>query len=129
MSQRAKSCVEIEPDLMATAMGEAEPAQSRRVDAHVGGCPPCHRSLEQYRTIDHEVGNVAKCLKAGFANVTVIATSEDRLRKLESAVKNSLGAQTNVSYFLPDQFIAWLESLTLQDVGNEVNRDAVILHD
>ena len=27
MSQRARSCVEIEPDLMATAMGEAEPAQ------------------------------------------------------------------------------------------------------
>ena len=59
MSQRAKSCVEIEPDLMATAMGEAEPAQSRRVNAHVGGCPPCHRNLEQYRTIDHEVGRLA----------------------------------------------------------------------
>jgi hypothetical protein len=67
-------------------------------------------------TIDHEVGNVAKCLKAGFAKIAVVATDEHRLRKLEAAVKNSLGAQTNVGYFLPDQIIAWLESLALQEV-------------
>jgi hypothetical protein len=64
-------------------------------------------------TIDHEVGNVAKCLKAGLPKVVVICLDEDRLRKIAEAVSGSLGAElaARVEYFQPDPFIAHLKSL------------------
>ena len=64
-------------------------------------------------TIDHEVGNVAKCLKAGLPNVAVICLYEERLQKIAAAVAGSLGPEpaARVAYFLPDQFIARLRSL------------------
>jgi hypothetical protein len=64
-------------------------------------------------TIDHEVGNVAKCLKAGVPKVAVICLDEERLRKVASAVSGSLGAESaaQVEYFQPDQFIAHLRAL------------------
>src|SRR5438046_10522261 len=54
-------------------------------------------------TVDHEVGNVAKCLKAGFATIAVVATDEERLRKLESEVNGRFGRQTIACYLLTDQ--------------------------
>jgi hypothetical protein len=64
-------------------------------------------------TIDHEVGNVAKCLKAGVPKVAVICLDEERLRKIGSAVSGSLGAElaARVEYFQPDPFIAYLKAL------------------
>ena len=64
-------------------------------------------------TIDHEVGNVAKCLKAGVPKVAVICLDEERLRKIGSAVSGSLGAElaARVEYFQPDQFVAYLKTL------------------
>ena len=64
-------------------------------------------------TIDHEVGNVAKCIKAGFSQIAVLAGSEDRLGKISAAVAASLGAEVaaHVGYFLPDAFLAWLQAL------------------
>lgn len=64
-------------------------------------------------TIDHEVGNVAKCLKAGLPKVAVICLNEERLKKIASAVSGSLGAElaARVEYFQPDPFIAYLKAL------------------
>jgi hypothetical protein len=64
-------------------------------------------------TIDHEVGNVAKCLKAGIPNVAVICLDEERLRKIRTAVVGSLGSEltARVVYFQPDPFIAHLKRL------------------
>jgi hypothetical protein len=64
-------------------------------------------------TIDHEVGNVIKCLKAGVPKVAVICLDEERLRKIGSAVSGSLGAElaARVKYFQPDQFIAYLKTI------------------
>lgn len=64
-------------------------------------------------TIDHEVGNVRKCLKAGVPQVAIICVSEDRLQKIAAAVSGSLGAEaaTRVAYFQPDPFIAWLKTM------------------
>jgi hypothetical protein len=66
-------------------------------------------------TIDHEIGNVTKCLKAGFPNVAVICTDEGRLRRIEAAVSGSLGPElaTRVMYSQPDEFIAGLQALQL----------------
>ena len=64
-------------------------------------------------TIDHEVGNVRKCLKAGMPQVAVICGSKDRLEKIAAAVAGSLGAEAaaHVAYYQPDRFIAHLEKL------------------
>jgi len=64
-------------------------------------------------TIDHEIGNIAKCLKAGFPNVAVICLDEDRLRKIAAALSGSLGSEAaaKVEYYQPDQFIAYLQRL------------------
>jgi hypothetical protein len=64
-------------------------------------------------TIDHEVGNVAKCLKAGFPNVAVICVDEERLKKIETAIVGSLGSDlaARVIYCQSDEFIARLQEL------------------
>jgi len=64
-------------------------------------------------TIDHEVGNVVKCLKAGVPKVAVICLDDERLRKINAAVSGSLGAESaaRVEYFQPDSFIAYLKAL------------------
>jgi hypothetical protein len=64
-------------------------------------------------TIDHEVGNVAKCLKANFPSVAVICIDDERLQKISCAVSGSLGLElaARVSYFQPDQFIDHLRTL------------------
>ena len=68
-------------------------------------------------TVDHEVGNVAKCLKAGFASIIVISGSDDRLRKIEQAVRASITPDElkRIAFFQPEPFISYLESLTAAD--------------
>ena len=77
----------------------------------VGQSIACEISIST--TIDHEVGNVAKCLKAGIQKVAVICLDEERLQKIASAVSGSLGAElaARVEYFQPDPFIAYLKAL------------------
>jgi len=67
-------------------------------------------------TIDHEVGNVAKCLKAGVPKVMVICLDEERLRKIANAVSGSLGAElaARVKYFQPDQFVVFLKTIPVE---------------
>jgi hypothetical protein len=64
-------------------------------------------------TIDHEVRNVVKCLKAGVPKVAIICLDEERLRKIGSAVSGSLGAElaAQVEYFQPDQFVTYLKTI------------------
>ncbi|MDA1277207.1 MAG: type IV secretion system DNA-binding domain-containing protein [Verrucomicrobia bacterium] len=64
-------------------------------------------------TVDHEVGNVAKCLNAGCQHVAVICIIQGRLAKIQEAVSGCLQAEelTRVGYYTPDQFIAYLQSL------------------
>jgi hypothetical protein len=64
-------------------------------------------------TIDHEVRNVAKCLKAGVPKVMVICLDDERLRKIGNAVSGSLGSElaARVEYFQPDQFVAYLKTI------------------
>jgi hypothetical protein len=64
-------------------------------------------------TIDHEVRNVAKCLKTGVPKVMVICLDDERLRKIGNAVSGSLGSElgARVEYFQPDQFVAYLKTI------------------
>ncbi len=68
-------------------------------------------------TIDHEVGNVAKCIKAGCQHIAVICTEQSRLEKIAKAVFGCLPSEQTacVCYYLPDQFIAYLKDLARKD--------------
>jgi len=52
MSRTRPDCADIEQDLIAAAVGEADPAARRRVEDHVARCTPCGGELRQYRAID-----------------------------------------------------------------------------
>jgi hypothetical protein len=66
-------------------------------------------------TIDHDVGNVAKCFKAGFPTVVVICLDPERSEKIAAAVLGSLGPEmaARVIYSDPNQFIARLKTMEL----------------
>ena len=55
MSRQPAPCLAIEPDLVATATGEADAPAAARVADHVAVCGPCHASLERYRALDDAV--------------------------------------------------------------------------
>lgn len=61
-------------------------------------------------TVDYEVGNIDKCLKAGFRHIAMIGDPK-KLQAIERAAKTSLGATdaSCVRYFLPDDFLQWLK--------------------
>jgi methylated-DNA-[protein]-cysteine S-methyltransferase len=58
MSPEMTSCRAIQPDLVATATGDAAPGAEARVQHHVGACAPCRRELERYRSIDRVVADI-----------------------------------------------------------------------
>ncbi|MEN9576484.1 MAG: hypothetical protein RL514_4339 [Verrucomicrobiota bacterium] len=64
-------------------------------------------------TVDHEVGNVQKCLRAGYDHVAVICGEAARLGKIQAAVQSSLGQEvwSNVRFFTPDDFLTQLAEL------------------
>ncbi|HSB82603.1 MAG TPA: hypothetical protein VLM91_27825, partial [Candidatus Methylomirabilis sp.] len=55
MSDKPAVCVQIEDDLLATAMGEAAPGAARRVEHHLAVCGSCRREFQEYRAVDGAV--------------------------------------------------------------------------
>jgi methylated-DNA-[protein]-cysteine S-methyltransferase len=51
-------CRDLEPDLIASAAGEAEPAAEARVSDHVRRCRPCRDELSQYQQVEALVGDL-----------------------------------------------------------------------
>lgn len=70
-------------------------------------------------TVDHEVGNVRKCLQAGFTGVAVVSGSEAKLRQLQQAVAAALGpvAVAQVGFYSPDSFLEHLRQLARDDAA------------
>jgi hypothetical protein len=64
-------------------------------------------------TVEQEVGNVEKCLAAGFDVVVAISTNKRRLGKLGKALEARLdtAALTRVLRLSPEEFAEYLESL------------------
>jgi O-6-methylguanine DNA methyltransferase len=52
MSPKHPVCRDLEPDLVAAAIGEAGGAATDRVRAHVDRCPPCRDDFDRYRQIE-----------------------------------------------------------------------------
>jgi hypothetical protein len=61
-------------------------------------------------TVGYEVGNVRKCLEAGFAHIAVICADERKLGKIREALKPSLSAEetARIAFYLPHEFNARL---------------------
>jgi methylated-DNA-[protein]-cysteine S-methyltransferase len=77
-------CLELEPDLVAAATGEAEPAAAARVQTHVERCGGCRDDYERYRVIDGEVAAMrGHLLAAEHVSVARVAL-ESRLADLRS---------------------------------------------
>ena len=58
MTSKPRVCIAIEPDLVATAMGEAAAPATARVETHVAACASCRDDLARYRAIDAAVGTL-----------------------------------------------------------------------
>jgi methylated-DNA-[protein]-cysteine S-methyltransferase len=75
VKRRAASCREIEPDLVASAIGEADAVAEGRVSEHVATCEPCRIEHSEYRAIDREVG----AMREAAVDVPGAAQSRERL--------------------------------------------------
>ncbi|MEA2692384.1 MAG: hypothetical protein QOJ16_1771, partial [Acidobacteriota bacterium] len=63
-------------------------------------------------TVEQEVGNVEKCLSAGFSHVAVVSLKSGRLKRIRAAVEQRLGdaALSRVSFVTPEEFATFLDS-------------------
>ncbi len=66
-------------------------------------------------TLQYEVRNVLKLLRAGMTSIAMIAFDAEKLARLEPAIRNSLSPEENsrVRCFLKEDFIQHLQSLVL----------------
>jgi len=75
VKRRASSCTEIEPDLVAAAIGEADAIAEGRVTEHVAQCESCRAEHAEYRTIDRGLGTIRETA----VDVHGVARSRERL--------------------------------------------------
>jgi hypothetical protein len=67
-------------------------------------------------TVDHEFGNVKKCLAAGFPRVAVVSPKPEKLQAIKEALEAGLGAEgaANVSFHTPDELIEELKRIAAE---------------
>ena len=67
-------------------------------------------------TVDHEFGNVKKCLDAGFSRIAVVSHRLEHLKAIGEAVMGGFAKEQSdcVSYYNPDEFIGELRRLTTE---------------
>jgi hypothetical protein len=63
-------------------------------------------------TVDYEVGNADKCLKAGCRHVAMICADAAKLGKIQKAVLGCVSETdaARLGFYLPDQFIEYLKA-------------------
>lgn len=75
-------------------------------------------------TLEHEAGNVRKCLHAGYIQVAVICRDTKRLASLKKHIETALKRDELpfVSFFSPDDFVANLEQIAKAAPGAETRK-------
>lgn len=70
-------------------------------------------------TVEHEVGNVTKCLTAGFKRVAVICLTRKKAGRIQQAVGEAVAAHdtSRVGYYLVEEFISKLYEWADEDPG------------
>jgi DNA helicase HerA-like ATPase len=71
-------------------------------------------------TIEHEVQNVLKCMRAGFRQIAIVCMSRRRLSNLEKAVKGALTGNEGsaVGFYTPAEFVSLITAYTASDHEN-----------
>src|SRR5262245_11599412 len=75
VKRRGAGCIEIEADLVAAAIGEADAVAEGRVSEHVAKCESCRAAHSDYRAIDRELG----AIREAAVDVQGVARSRERL--------------------------------------------------
>ena len=75
MKRRGAGCIEIEAELVAAAIGEADAGAEGRVAAHVARCEPCRVEHSGYQVIDRELG----VIREAAVDVQGVVQSRERL--------------------------------------------------
>jgi hypothetical protein len=62
---------------------------------------------------DQELGNIEKCLAAGYAEIVLVGSNERHVKSLGKFIEENLdeGEQGKVSYVVPEGLIEYLDSL------------------
>ena len=84
MKRKPQVCVEIEPDLVAAATGDAEPGAVRRVEHHIGSCGACRGEFHRYREIEGVVGALRRAPAVAESVARAREGLESRLADLRS---------------------------------------------
>ncbi len=71
--------------------------------------------------VEHEVGNIQKCLAAGFENVVMISTEKKSLNKAKELASESLSEKDldRIRFFTPEEFLSFLEELDAKAATKE----------
>jgi len=84
MKRKPSVCVEIEPDLVAAATGDAEPGAVHRVEAHIDSCGACRDEFHRYREIEGVVGTLRRTPSEAESLTRARQGLESRLADLRS---------------------------------------------
>ena len=84
MKRKSQVCVEIEPDLVAAATGDAEPGAALRVEQHIDSCGACRGEYHRYREIEGVVGALRGAPAAAESVARARQGLESRLADLKS---------------------------------------------
>jgi len=84
MKRKSQVCVEIEPDLVAAATGDAEPGAALRVEQHIDSCGACRGEYDRYREIEGVVGALRGAPAAAESVARARQGLESRLADLKS---------------------------------------------
>src|SRR4029077_11203304 len=84
MTRKARVCLEIEPDLIAAATGDAEPSTARRVEHHIDSCGACRSEFHRYREIEGVVGALRRTPAGAESAARAREGLESKLADLKS---------------------------------------------
>lgn len=70
-----------ESDLIAEALGEAQPQLQQRIEAHIADCPSCVGLLRQYRSLQSQLQDVARSTTAAHGLQQARRVLDARLRE------------------------------------------------
>lgn len=67
----------------------------------------------------HEVGNLRKCLAAGFMYVVAVGTEQKALKALAKAMEESGDSDSRLRFFMPEDLFAFLAELDAKEIPPE----------
>ena len=84
MKRKPQVCVDIEPDLVAAATGDAESGAVHRVEQHIDACGACRGEFHRYREIEGVVGALRRAPSEADGTSRALRGLESRLADLRS---------------------------------------------